>query len=103
MQIILITDLKCKFIRFTETKAIVEIQNETGSLSILDVKENVIAFLSTSLMQPPCLMVGCFQYEDLDSGNIPRLAITTPPNLGLDNFMYEANEHTYDNDDEISM
>lgn len=47
-------------------------------------------------------MVGCFQYPELDIGDIPKLAITTPPNLGLDKFMYEANEYTYDNDHEIS-
>ncbi|XP_032676975.1 acylamino-acid-releasing enzyme-like isoform X2 [Odontomachus brunneus] len=86
-----------------KTKTIVEVQNENGSLSVLDVKENVVAFLSQSLTQPSCLMVGCFQYPGLGTGDILKLAITTPPNLGLGNFTYEANEYTYDNDDEIKQ
>lgn len=54
-------------------------------------------------MQAPCLLMSSFQHADLDNGNIgPKLAITTPPDLGFSEFMYEANEYTYDNDDEIS-
>ncbi|XP_014477791.1 PREDICTED: acylamino-acid-releasing enzyme-like isoform X2 [Dinoponera quadriceps] len=86
-----------------KTKDIVEVQNENSSLSVLDVKGNVVAFLSTSLTQPSCLMVGCFQNTELETGDISKLAITTPLNFGLDKFMYEANEYTYDNDDEIKQ
>ncbi|XP_011141861.1 acylamino-acid-releasing enzyme isoform X2 [Harpegnathos saltator] len=86
-----------------KTKTMVEIQNESGSLNILDVKENAIAFLSTSLTQPPCLMVGCFQHTELNTGDIPKTVITTPLDLGLDKYMYEGNEYTYDNDDEIKQ
>lgn len=63
----------------------------------------MIAFLNTSLTQPASLMVGCFKLEATDSGDIPRIAISTPVKIdGFEEVIYEPNEYIYNNDDNIS-
>ncbi|XP_036138718.1 acylamino-acid-releasing enzyme isoform X2 [Monomorium pharaonis] len=86
------------------TKDVTEIKNDRSSLSILDVKENMIAFLNTSLIQPSSLMIARFDNEVATSGNIPRIALTTPLNItGFEKITYEQNEYSYDNDDSIKQ
>ncbi|XP_067204880.1 acylamino-acid-releasing enzyme-like isoform X2 [Linepithema humile] len=86
-----------------KTKDITEINNTRSSLSILDVKENVIAFLSTSLTQPHSILVGHFKNEAVDSGDIPRTVITTPMKIdGFEKITYELNEHKYDSNETIN-
>lgn len=85
------------------TKNITEIKNDRSSLSILDVKGDVIAFLNISLTQPSSLMVGRFKIEAANTGDIPRIAITTPIKIhGFEEIIYEPIEYSYDNDDSIS-
>jgi len=94
---------KKKLILLTETKDITEINNTGSSLSVLDVKENVIVFLSTSLTQPHSLLVGRFENEAVNNGNIPRTVITTPMKIdGFEKITYEPNEYKYDNNETIS-
>lgn len=69
----------------------------------MDVKGDVITFLSTSLTQPSSLMVGRFKSEVASSGDISRIAITVPMKIhGFEEIIYEQNEYNYDNDDSIS-
>lgn len=69
----------------------------------MDVKGDVIAFLNTSLTQPSSLMVGRFKSEAANNGDIPRTVITTPMKIhGFEDIMYERNEYSYDNDENIS-
>ena len=69
----------------------------------MDVKGDVIAFLSTSLTQPSSLMVGRFKNKVANSGDISRIAITAPMKIhGFEEIIYEQNEYSYDNDDSIS-
>ncbi|KAG5334733.1 ACPH enzyme, partial [Acromyrmex charruanus] len=87
-----------------KTKDVIEIKNDKSSLSILDVKGDVIAFLSTSLTQPSSLIVGRFKSEVASSGDISRIAITTPMKIhGFEEIIYEQNEYSYDNDDSIKQ
>ncbi|XP_011870317.1 PREDICTED: acylamino-acid-releasing enzyme-like isoform X2 [Vollenhovia emeryi] len=87
-----------------KTKDITEINNDTSSLSVLDVKEDVIAFLNTSLTQPSSLVVGEFQIKATSDGNIPRLSVKPPMEIdGFKEIIYEPNEYNYDNDDDIKQ
>lgn len=80
-----------------------EIENDTSSLAILDVKGDVIAFLNTSLTQPSSLMIGRFKNEAASNGDIPRIPVTSPMKInGFEEIIYEQNEYSYDNDDSIS-
>ncbi|TGZ46657.1 acylamino-acid-releasing enzyme isoform X1 [Temnothorax longispinosus] len=86
------------------TKDITEIRNDRSSLSILDVKGDVIAFVNTSLMQYSTLMAGRFNIEAANNGDIPRSAITLPIKIpGPEEIIYEPNEYSYDNDDSIKQ
>lgn len=90
-------------ILFTETKTITEIQNDKSSLAILDVKDNIIAFSETSLLEPPMLTVGRFDSETISNGRIKRNKISIPEKIpGTENLMYEPSEYDYNNDEEIS-
>ncbi|GAB1863765.1 Acylamino-acid-releasing enzyme [Camponotus japonicus] len=87
-----------------KTKDVTEIKNNGSSLSILDVKGDIIAFLNTSLTQPASLMVGRFKSKAANIGDIPRITITTPIKIDeLQEIMYESNEYVYNNDDSIKQ
>ncbi|XP_076182257.1 acylamino-acid-releasing enzyme isoform X2 [Ptiloglossa arizonensis] len=86
----------------TKTKTITEIQNGKSSLTILDVKNDIIIFSESSLMEPFVLTVGRFNLEIINAGDIVRWKISTPATIpGAENLMYEPSEYNYDNDDEI--
>jgi hypothetical protein len=88
---------------FVETKAITEIENDETSLIVGDVKENIIVFMHTSVIQPMKLMVGRFESKAAHSGIISRTTIGIPFKIdSFENFTFEANEYTYNNNDEIS-
>ncbi|KAK2575468.1 hypothetical protein KPH14_011199 [Odynerus spinipes] len=83
-------------------KIMTEIQNDGSSLSILDVKDDIIAFLKTSLLDPPCLCAGRLDFKTINDGNIFKVNVTTP--LKISNFeslMYEHTIYEYDNDDDV--
>lgn len=87
-----------------KTKDVTEIRNDTSSLSILDVKGDMIAFLNTSLTQSSSLQIGRFNSEAADIGDISRIALTTPMAIqGFEEITYEQNEYNYDNDDSIKQ
>lgn len=88
---------------FLETKSITEIVNDKSSLTILDVKDDIIAFLETSVIEPAFLTVGKFNSEAVNNGTIKRHEVSAITKiLTADDFMYEPSEYYYDNDDEIS-
>lgn len=90
------------YIVHTKTKIITEIQNDKSSLNILDVKNDIIVFLETSLLEPPYLTVGKFDPEIINNGFIKRNKISISTMIpGSENLMYEASEYDYDNDEEI--
>ncbi|XP_043258175.1 acylamino-acid-releasing enzyme-like [Colletes gigas] len=85
-----------------KTKTITEIQNDKSSLVVLDVKNDVIAFLESSIMEPSVLTIGRFNLEVVNNGNIARSKISTSATIPeSENLMYEFSEYDYDNDDEI--
>ncbi|XP_031836700.1 acylamino-acid-releasing enzyme [Nomia melanderi] len=85
-----------------KAKTITEIQNDKSSLTILDVKDDVIAFSQTSLLDPSDLIVGRFHPEVVDSGIIPKNKILSSETIpGSENLMYEICDYDYNNDDEI--
>ncbi|XP_050593009.1 acylamino-acid-releasing enzyme-like isoform X1 [Bombus affinis] len=85
-----------------KTKTITEIQNDKSSLAILDVKDDIIAFSETSLLEPSMLSVGRFDSETISNGHIKRNKISIPEKIpGTENLMYEPSEYDYDNDEEI--
>ncbi|XP_046424381.1 acylamino-acid-releasing enzyme-like [Neodiprion fabricii] len=87
-----------------ESKNIIEIVNDTSSLSILDVKNDIVAFVRTSLVEPTRLAVGRFNPAATQLGNIERVEITVPLQIeGLENLKYEFIEHMYDNNDEVKQ
>ena len=55
-----------------KTKTITEIQNDKSSLAILDVKDDIIAFSETSLLEPSMLSVGRFDSETISNGHIKK-------------------------------
>lgn len=87
-----------------KNKIITEIQNDGSSLSILDVKNDIIAFLKTSLLEPTHLCVGRLDFKTINDGEIFRVNVTTP--LEISNFeslMYEHSIYEYDNDDDVKL
>lgn len=86
----------------TETKTIAEIENDKSSLSILDVKNDVILFSETSLLESPTLSVARFDSETINNGRIKRTKVS-PLTLipGSEKLFYEPREYDYDNDEEI--
>lgn len=69
----------------------------------MDVKNDVIVFLETSLLEPSYLTVGRFDSEIINNGFIKRNKISISTMIpGSENLMYEASEYDYDNDEEIS-
>ncbi|KAH0948413.1 hypothetical protein HN011_002804 [Eciton burchellii] len=87
-----------------KTKAITEIENDETSLIVGDVKENIIVFMHTSVIQPMKLMVGRFESKAAHSGIISRTTIGIPFKIdSFENFTFEANEYTYNNNDEIKQ
>lgn len=69
----------------------------------MDVKDNVIAFLETSLLEPPMLTVGKFDSNSIISGHIKRSKLSVSTLIpGSENLMYEPSEYDYDTDEEIS-
>ncbi|XP_015605512.1 acylamino-acid-releasing enzyme isoform X2 [Cephus cinctus] len=87
-----------------ETKVITEIENDSSSLTILDVRNDVIAFVRTSLIEPSRLAIGRFNSQASNIGNITRTEITSPQDIpGLENIKYEQIEHLYDNNDEVKQ
>lgn len=86
----------------TKTKSITQIQEGKNNLNILDVKDNVIAFSETSLLEPSFLSVGRFDPEIINTGYISRTKITVPLTIpGFKELMYETVEYDYDNDNEV--
>ncbi|XP_012268922.2 acylamino-acid-releasing enzyme-like [Athalia rosae] len=87
-----------------DTKTMFEITNDTSSLSILDVKDDFIAFTRSSLVEPTRLTVGRFVETASNLGNIERVEISTPLQIeGLENLKYEFIEHLYDNNDDVKQ
>ncbi|XP_076293755.1 acylamino-acid-releasing enzyme isoform X1 [Lasioglossum baleicum] len=85
-----------------KAKSVTEIENDRSSLHILDVRNDVIAFLQTSLLEPTALVVGKFEPAIINSGSIPRNKITTSTTIpDSENVMYECCDYDYDNGDEI--
>ncbi|XP_043497598.1 acylamino-acid-releasing enzyme-like isoform X1 [Polistes fuscatus] len=83
-------------------KNMIEIQNDESSLTILDVKDDIIAFVQTSLLKPPTLYVGRLDPTQLKNGNITRVNITDSQKIdGFESLMYEHTIYEYDNDDDI--
>ncbi|KAG7210903.1 hypothetical protein KM043_016281 [Ampulex compressa] len=92
----------CSYIVDIKTKRIIEILNEEGSLSVLDIKNNIVTFLKTSLLSLPTLYVGKLTPETFESGNMVRRQLGQESTINvLDNHMYDCTEYVYDNDDEI--
>ncbi|XP_043515527.1 acylamino-acid-releasing enzyme-like isoform X2 [Frieseomelitta varia] len=86
----------------TKTKTVTEIQNDKSSLTILDVKNDVIAFSEMSLLEPPTLTVGKFDSKTIATGHIKKYRVSVPETIpGTENLMYEGSEYDYDNDEEI--
>ncbi|XP_076680361.1 acylamino-acid-releasing enzyme isoform X2 [Andrena cerasifolii] len=87
----------------TKTKSVTDILNDTSSLTILDVKDDIIAFCQTSLLESSVLSVGRFNPEAINSGNITKSQISTSAAIpGSENLMYEFSEYDYDNNEEIN-
>ncbi|XP_015439010.1 PREDICTED: acylamino-acid-releasing enzyme-like isoform X2 [Dufourea novaeangliae] len=83
-------------------KTVTEIQNDKSSLNILDVKDDIIAFLETSLLEPSVLTVGKFTPEVVSSGTIPRSKISTLTTIpDSENLMYELCDFDYDSNEEV--
>lgn len=86
-----------------ENKNMIEIQNDESSLTILDVKDDIIAFVQTSLLKPSTLYVGRLDPTQLKNGNITRVNITDSQKIdGFESLMYEHTIYEYDNDDDIT-
>ena len=84
----------------TETKVITEIDNDSSSLLILDVKNDFVLFRRTSLLEPSVLLIGTF--NDRTLGQISRSAIAQSSAIpGFENLTYEAIEHKYENSDKV--
>lgn len=67
------------------------------------MKDDIIAFSQTSLLEPSVLSVGRFNPEAINSGNITKSQISTSAAIpGSENLMYEFSEYDYDNNEEIS-
>lgn len=80
-----------------------EIQNDESSLSILDVRNGIIAFLQTSLLTPPSLCVGHLNPITISDGNIARVNVTTPLQIdGFESLMYEHTFYEYDSNEDVS-
>lgn len=85
-----------------KNKTMTEIQNDGSSLSILDVKDDIIAFLKASLLEPPRLCVGRFNLEMIENGNISKVNITSPLKIpGFETLMYEHTFYEYDTDEDV--
>ncbi|KAI4497982.1 hypothetical protein M0802_006806 [Mischocyttarus mexicanus] len=85
-----------------EEKNMIEIQNDESSLTVLDVKDDVIAFIQTSLLKPSTLYVGHLDPAQFTNGNITRVNITDPQKIdGFESFMYDHTIYEYDNNDDI--
>lgn len=88
-------------LKFTDTRNITEIQrshNDSTSLEILDVQNDVLAFSTFSLIEPPSLLVGIFNLQTLDDGILKTTKVTTPLQIpGFENCMYENTRYNYQN------
>ncbi|XP_012282884.1 acylamino-acid-releasing enzyme [Orussus abietinus] len=85
-----------------EEKTVIEIENDSSSLVILDVVDSVIAFLRTSLIEPSILLLGRFDPENALLGQIARFEVT--PLKPLENFkdiQYEPVDYTYDSSEDV--
>ncbi|XP_076234008.1 acylamino-acid-releasing enzyme isoform X2 [Calliopsis andreniformis] len=90
------------YIVHLKTKSITEILNDKTSLTVLDVKNDVVAFSQVSLLEPSVLIMGKLTPEVFNTGNITRNQISTSTMIpGTENLMYEPSEYDYDNSDEI--
>ncbi|XP_043675142.1 acylamino-acid-releasing enzyme-like isoform X1 [Vespula pensylvanica] len=85
-----------------KNKTMTEIQNDESSLSILDVRNGIIAFLQTSLLTPPSLCVGHLNPITISDGNIARVNVTTPLQIdGFESLMYEHTFYEYDSNEDV--
>ncbi|XP_015187684.1 PREDICTED: acylamino-acid-releasing enzyme-like isoform X2 [Polistes dominula] len=85
-----------------EEKNMIEIQNDESSLTILDVKDDIIAFALTSLLKPSTLYVGRLDPTQFKNGNITRVNITNSQEIDdFKSLMYKHTIYEYDNDDDI--
>ncbi|XP_043269367.1 acylamino-acid-releasing enzyme-like isoform X2 [Venturia canescens] len=83
-----------------EKKILTEIENDLKTLSILDVHNNILLFMETSVIEPSELMIGRFDESSVHS--ISRNSITRRnPIEGFANFMYDPLEHVAQNDDKV--
>lgn len=91
------------FFFFTENKTMTEIQNDESSLTILDVRHDIIAFLQTSLLTSSSLCVGYLNTITINDGNIARVNVTTPLKIdGFESLMFEHTFYEYDNAEDVS-
>ncbi|XP_057327094.1 acylamino-acid-releasing enzyme-like isoform X1 [Microplitis mediator] len=83
-----------------ETKKLTEIESDTSSLSILDVKNNILLFSRTSLVDYPRLFVGRFDNKNLNRISLGEISSEIKA-VDLDNITYEFNEYQYNNDERV--
>lgn len=99
-KLMLTFDLIIKINYFTETKKLTEIENDTSSLSILDVKNDMILFSRTSLVDYPRLFIGRFDNNNLSRVLLNQVSAEIKA-IDFSNIKYEFNEYQYNNKEEV--
>lgn len=89
----------------TETKNLIEIQNNDSSLIVLDVRENRVLLIRSSLTEPPRLVMGRFNpsAEATKLSNLNLLEITKPVVMpeAIENLIIENVDYKYNSDEEV--
>ncbi|XP_074102396.1 acylamino-acid-releasing enzyme isoform X1 [Cotesia typhae] len=83
-----------------KTKKLTEIENDTSSLSILDVKNDMILFSRTSLVDYPRLFIGRFDNNNLSRVSLNQVSAEIKI-IDFSNIKYEFNEYQYNNNEEV--
>lgn len=88
-----------------ETKNLIEIQNNDSSLIVLDVRENRVLLIRSSLTEPPRLVMGRFNpsAEATKLSNLNLLEITKPVVMpeAIENLIIENVDYKYNSDEEV--
>lgn len=80
-----------------------EINNDDGSLNILDVKKNYVLFARSSLLVPSHLLIGKFDAASSDIDNLNLHPCTTPLEIPeAETLMCDITEYIHDNNDSTS-
>lgn len=78
-----------------------EIENDRSSSGVLDVKDNLILFYRTSLLEPWSLQIGRFDPSNI--ANPQRRNVTLPASVpGFENLVYHHMEHEDSSDESVS-